>query len=355
MAVTQISDLAIDDKLVTENIILTSVATNAFLNSGVMVRDPLLDEFLNGPLGGKTIAPRFFSPIPDDDPNISSDDPSVKSTPAKLTGGENQAVRQSLNKSWSSMDLAASLAGADPLQAVVNQIAGYWNGVYNKRAIASVQGVINADIATGSPTMSVDITGETGAAALFNGDAFIDTVGTLGDRLSLIEAIAMHSVVYNTMLKEDLIEFIRDSEGRTVIPYYMGKRVILDDALTVVESTQTISLQAEGDEQGGGSQTPSTPTTTTTKSYYTYLFGPGALAFGLGSPKVPFENKRDADAGNGGGQETVYSRVETVIHPQGFSFAKTTTPTMAQLVDGSNWTRNYERKRIALACLISKG
>lgn len=89
--------------------------------------------------------------------------------------------------------------------------------------------------------------------------------------------------------------------------------------------------------------------------YYSYLFGAGAIALGVGNPKMPFAVHRDEAAGNGGGEEVVHSRLEWVIHPQGFSFGKDTTPTMEQLQDSTNWTRNYERKRIPLAVLVSQG
>ena len=85
------------------------------------------------------------------------------------------------------------------------------------------------------------------------------------------------------------------------------------------------------------------------------MFGRGAVALGVGTPKTPFAIHRDEAAGNGGGEEIVHSRLEWIIHPQGFSFGLEETPTLAQLETASNWTRQYERKRIALAALITQG
>lgn len=332
---TRLSDVPIVPEIATAAIILRSLNNNAFVNSGVMIRDPEADAFLTNNLGGKTFAPRYLGPLADDEPNISSDDPSEKSTPKKITGGKNKAVRQSLNQSWSSMDLTNTYLGLDITTAITNQIGDYWNTQENKRLLASLKGIIAADLATGSPVMTVDVTGKTGADALFNAEAFIDAQTTMGDMASSLTAVAVHSTVYATMKKLNLIDFIPASEGRVEIPTYQGLTVIQDDAMTYVPAVT------------GDSPSPA--------KYYTYLFGRGAVALGVGTPKTPFAIHRDEAAGNGGGEEIVHSRLEWIIHPQGFSFGLEETPTLAQLETASNWTRQYERKRIALAALITQG
>ena len=332
---TRLSDVPIVPEIATAAIILRSLNSNAFVISGVMIRDPEADAFLTNNLGGKTFAPRYLGPLADDEPNISSDDPSEKSTPKKITGGKNKAVRQSLNQSWSSMDLTNTYLGLDITTAITNQIGDYWNTQENKRLLASLKGIIAADLATGSPVMTVDVTGKTGADALFNAEAFIDAQTTMGDMASSLTAVAVHSTVYATMKKLNLIDFIPASEGRVEIPTYQGLTVIQDDAMTYVPAVT------------GDSPSPA--------KYYTYLFGRGAVALGVGTPKTPFAIHRDEAAGNGGGEEIVHSRLEWIIHPQGFSFGLEETPTLAQLETASNWTRQYERKRIALAALITQG
>ena len=332
---TRLSDVPIVPEIATAAIILRSLNSNAFVNSGVMIRDPEADAFLTNNLGGKTFAPRYLGPLADDEPNISSDDPSEKSTPKKITGGKNKAVRQSLNQSWSSMDLTNTYLGLDITTAITNQIGDYWNTQENKRLLASLKGIIAADLATGSPVMTVDVTGKTGADALFNAEALIDAQTTMGDMASSLTAVAVHSTVYATMKKLNLIDFIPASEGRVEIPTYQGLTVIQDDAMTYVPAVT------------GDSPSPA--------KYYTYLFGRGAVALGVGTPKTPFAIHRDEAAGNGGGEEIVHSRLEWIIHPQGFSFGLEETPTLAQLETASNWTRQYERKRIALAALITQG
>lgn len=326
---TRLSDLPIAGEVFSANVILRMLQNNAFLNSGVMVRDSELDAFLSSNIGGKVYSPRFIGPLALVEPNISNDNPADKSTPQKITGGKMSAVRQSLNQSWSSMDLNVNLLGLDPIGAIEGQVADYWRGISAMRLLASLQGVIAGNIANDSGDMVVDISGEADAAALINSDAIRDAAGSMGDMQSALTAIAVHGVVYNTLLKNEDIEFLPDSEGKSLIAFYQQKRVIVDDSMTVV---------------------PGTP-----NKYYTYLFGSGAISLGVGSPKVPFEIIRDGAAGMGGGEEVLHSRVEWMIHPQGFSFGLTDTPTTAQLQDAANWTRVLERKRIPLAAIISQG
>ena len=71
--------------------------------------------------------------------------------------------------------------------------------------------------------------------------------------------------------------------------------------------------------------------------------------------KTPFETEREPAAGQGGGQEIVYTRKAFVLHPLGYSFNGTTvsqtTPTNADLELVANWDRVKERKKIGIAAL----
>ena len=54
------------------------------------------------------------------------------------------------------MDLTNTYLGLDITTAITNQIGDYWNTQENKRLLASLKGIIAADLATGSPVMTVD-------------------------------------------------------------------------------------------------------------------------------------------------------------------------------------------------------
>jgi hypothetical protein len=97
---------------------------------------------------------------------------------------------------------------------------------------------------------------------------------------------------------------------------------------------------------------------TATDTYISYLMGAGALAFGERMPKVPSELYRNPATGNGGGEETLWSRKCFSIHPVGFQFVKAgiagNTPTNAELEAAAQWDRIRDRKYIKMAFLEAK-
>ena len=102
---------------------------------------------------------------------------------------------------------------------------------------------------------SEDIAGQSEATRL-NGGTFVDATQKLGDRGDRLSAIAMHSATEAGLRKLDLIDFIPDSEGKSQIRIFQGRRVIVDDNLPVRAGT------------------------TDGQVYTTFLFGPGAFGRG---------------------------------------------------------------------------
>ena len=127
MAEVRVADVVVPEIFAPYVRTLTEQKT-ALVDSGVVVRDPALDGFLAG--GGTTFnAPSWRDN--DDDSNIladrvSSDDPGVVATPAKIQSNQEIARRLSRNQSWKTMDLAAALAGDDPANAIAANVAAYW-------------------------------------------------------------------------------------------------------------------------------------------------------------------------------------------------------------------------------------
>ena len=140
----------------------------------------------------------------------------------------------------------------------------------------------------------------------------------------------MHSVTYAEARKNNLITFIPDSRGEITIPTYLGMVVVVDD------------------------QMPTTAGTNHTE-YQTYLLKRGAFAWAQGVPRVPTEVDRDPEKGNGGGQETLFSRQEFILHPRGIAWISGSmagqSPTIAELILAANWNRVHARKNIGIAVL----
>jgi hypothetical protein len=333
MAVTQIADVIVPSEF-TAYQIENSMVSTALYQSGVLVKNGVIQNQLS--VGSNMFSVSFWKDLGETEANISSDDPTTLSTPQKFSAGR-QIVRNSfINQSWSEMNLAAELAGSNPIEALQGRVLNYWQRQWEKRLIASLLGVLASNVANNSGDMVNDISGASGAAANFAGPAVIDTALTLGDRLGDVKSIAMHSHIYGEALKNDEISFFKPSENDVEIATYKGMAVIVDDNLTPASSV-----------------------------YTTILMGPGAVGFGVSEPNTEFGTEifRVPASGNGGGQTTLHSRMNVGIHPLGFAWSDGTgggaiagdSPSLADLALAGHWTRvATSRKSIPLAFLISK-
>jgi len=150
-------------------------------------------------------------------------------------------------------------------------------------------GVLYGNAANNASDMIVDIhsTGAITAANIFSGAAVIQTALTLGDRLSDMKAIAMHSKIYGQALNNDEIQFFKPSDNSLDIPTYKGMCVIVDDNLT----------------------------TATAGVYVTILFGPGAIGYAVAPPRTGYGTElwRVPSAGNGGGLTELHSRFDVAF------------------------------------------
>jgi hypothetical protein len=120
------------------------------------------------------------------------------------------------------------------------------------------------------------------------------------------------------LVKQGLIDFKEDRDGNPTLPYYMGKRVIVDDGMPVA-----------------------------TGVYTSYLFGAGAIGYADGGAPTPTETDRDSLAG----EDILINRRHFVMHPRGVAWVGTATgvaPTNAEVAVGTNWNRRYENKNIRI-------
>jgi len=311
------------------------------IQSGAAVRDAALDTVLAG--GGLTFNEPSFKDLDNDADNVASATLATTSTPNKIGTATEIQVRLSRNNSWSSGDLAADLAGADPMNAIANRVAAYWVRRLQAAFIATITGVYADNAAAPSGTehvqndMTHDVSGVsfTDGVTNFSAEAYLDAKVTMGDSMDQLSLVIMHSIVYNRALKNNLIDFIPDSTNPAAesIPTFLGARVVVDD----------------GTPRSSG-------------VFQTWLFGPGAIRLGMGSPKVPTEVDRLPAAGNGSGQEVLYNRTEWCIHPVGEAYVGTAAaggPSNAassnNLADAGSWARVFpERKQIKMARLITR-
>lgn len=327
MAVVRLSDI-VEPSVFTDYVIQNTMTRTAFYESGVVVNNGVISTQLRA--GAHSFTVPFWNDLADDEANIASDDPAETATPYKI-GSDKQLVRKSfLHQSWSAMNLASEIAGDNALSRIQQRVAAYWRRQMQSRVIASLNGILADNVANDSGDMVNDISGEVGAAAVFSATAVIDAAGTLGDAMEDLVGIAMHSDIYRRAMKNDLIQYLPDSQGRPIATF-RGLATIVDDGLPV-----------------------------TTGAYTSVLFGRGAIGYAMSAPSVADGTEVESlpAAGNGGGQQVLHSRVNVGAHPAGFSWAETAvageSPTLAELADATNWDRVIERKAVPMAFLIAR-
>lgn len=331
MAVTRLTDVIVPEAF-TDYLVQNSMEKTALVQSGVMARNAVITTQLNA--GADSFSVPFWRDLGDEEANISSDDPTVFSTP-NLIQASKQLVRKAfLHQSWSAMNLASELAGSDAMARIQDRAVAYWDRQLQRRLVASLNGVLADNVANDSSDMVLDITAATANA--FSPEAVIDAAGTLGDAMDGVTGIAMHSDLYRQALKADLIEFVQPSAGSMRMPTYRGLAVIVDDGMPKVS-----------DGAAGF-------------NYTSVLFGQGAIGFGLTAPTIAdgTELENLPSAGRGAGQQILHSRVNLAVHPAGFAWVEGTiageSPAIAELATAAHWSRVVERKAVPLAFLVTK-
>lgn len=344
--ITQLADVIVPE-VFTPYAQLQTEQKSRLIQSGALVRSPQLDAELAG--GGLTFNAPSFKDLDDDAENVSTDDAdddytggSNNSTPKKTGTVQEIAVRLSRNQSWSSADLASDLIGVDPMNSIADRVSAYWARRLQAAFVATITGVFadNAAAPAGSEHVQNDLTNDISGASYsagltdFSAPAFLDALVTIGDSQEDLALVMVHSIVFNRMQKNNLIDYIPDAINPNIrIPTFLGRTVIVDD----------------GVPNTGG-------------VYQSWIFGQGAVLSGMGSPKVPTETQRKPDSGNGGGSEVLYNRVEWAIHPRGHRYIGTApnggpsnAATTNNLANAASWMRAYnERKQIKIARLITR-
>lgn len=316
---------------------VNSVEKTAFFESGIIARNALLDGLANAP--GKLAELPFWKDLGDDEVNYSTDATTDVATPLKTSQGEQISRKIFLNQGWSAADLASELVmGADAMTHIRSRVDAYFTRQWQRKLIASVNGVYADNVANDAGDMVNDVALEAGlsatAANKIGVDSFVDLMGTMGDSMGEIAALAVHSAVYRQMIKNNDIDFVQDSTQTLQIPTFMGKRLIVDDSMPVVAGA------------------------TNGFKYTSVAFGAGAFGYGEGAPITPVEVEREAAQGNGAGIETLWVRKTWLLHPMGFQHTGTPAGVSfnnTELAAATSWDRVVDRKNVPMAFLVTNG
>lgn len=294
---------------------------SAIFQSGIITRDSKFDQLASEAAQVHNMP--FFTDLNGDSEDIVE---GTILTEAKIGSKMDTSTTIRRAKMWGATDLSAQLAGTDPMSAIGDLVAGFWARDHQKELLNILDGVFAA---TSMSDHVLDISGKTGKAAAFSGEAFIDAMQLMGDARNSLTAVVMHSATKSYLDKLNLIQTIRQSDAVS-FDTYMGRRVIVDDSCPAAAG-----------------------------NYTTYLFGEGAIAYGVGSPVglVPVEVDRDKRKGSG--VNYLISRKAFIMHPRGVAWKNKTrahaeSVSRAELKDAGNWERVYEPKQIRIVKFVHK-
>ena len=317
--VTKIKDV-VQPELFAQYLSERTVEKSLLMQSGAVEENSQLDAFAAS--GGTIFTIPKWGDL-DGESQVLDDEEPIET--GKITASGEMATKLVRAKGWSEHDLAGALAGSDPMNEILDKVSD-WEVRDEKRIVLSVlKGVFEAK---GMDKLVLDES-EKG----ISGAMVLDGKQLLGDNSELLTMIYMHSAVFTELQKQNIIQYIPQSESRIAIPTFLGYRVISDDSCPCT---------GEGQE----------------RVFSTFLLSRGAIQRGQGKPAdlVEVETERDAKYST----DNLYIRRSKILHPRGISWKGAAniesrpTPSNTDLATGKNWEIATETKRIGMVKIMHK-
>lgn len=312
MAATKIADVCVPE-IFTPYLIQKTVEKCAFLNSGIASGDATVVITK----GGRTVNIPFWKNLTGSSEVLDDSNPlSVNN----ITHAVDIAAIHARGVAYGVNELATLFSGDDPMAAIANKLADNWAVEMEKVLLNTLTGVFGVAAMAGSINDQ--------SANVLTADIMTDSMFLLGDNFSQINAIACHSMVLAKLKKLDLVADFQPSDLSPAYSTYMGKRIIVDDALV-----PTVS----------GSD----------KIYPVYFFAAGAIAYNENAEFSTLKSDEDILAD----ESVIASRRVFTMHPRGVKWIGTAagaTPSNAELATASNWALVEDRKNVGLSMLKVK-
>lgn len=319
MAATRITDVVIPE-VFTPYVRQMAEKTNRLILSGAAVADPFLSAFAQG--GGQTINVPSWNAIDSGTGafDAQTDDPADMADVNAVTSATEVAVRLADVKTWGAANLATVLAGSNPLEQVASKVAGAINTNRQYKTLQELAGMF----ASGGALASSHLNDKSTTA--YSADLLIDTLAPWGDMSNETVTLVVHSAIFRSMQKENLISYRPLSDQNILFPVYMGQYLI------VVDDTAPVSGSV----------------------YTSYMFKQGAIRLGFGPGETVLHS--EPLQGNGAGVEYFIQRDSFVSHVSGMKWTGTpagATPTAAELATAGNWAKAFTNKHIPVVALKS--
>lgn len=322
--ITRVVDV-IQPEVFTPYVLNRTMELSALIQSGIAENSNEFDELASGP--NLTANMPFWNDLTGD---LEIMDDEGESDPGNIGSDKDIARKLGFVKSFGANALAALLSGDDPMRAIADLFGAYWNRKYQEVLLSILDGVFAATNMSGKVH---DITGKTGDAALIGGATFLDANQLMGDAKDLLTGMMIHSATETYLAKNNLIEYIKESDASPRVPYFMNKRVIVDDSIAF----DTVTGASEA-----------------------YLFGAGAIAWGNGHHKDVQETEVVRKGLSLAGEDILVNRRLSILHPRGIKWVEPADgldkkfPSLTELATGANWNRVYEPKKIRIVKFVFK-
>ena len=321
MAITTLSDVIIPE-VFDPYVVNRTKELSALFESGIVSSNPEFDRLASEAAPVHNM-PFFEDLTGDSEPVIEGEALTAK----KITSNKDVATTIRRANMWAATDLSAALSGMDPMRAVADLVSAYWARDLQKELIAVLNGVFGTHTEDGeSVTRMADhiadiTTASSDAAKRISASAFIDALQLLGDAQGDLTSVVMDSATKAYLKKQNLIETQRDSVS-VEFSTYQDRRVIVDDGCPGENGVHTA-----------------------------YIFGEGAIAYGVGNPVRNIDTEIVRDGKMASGIDYLVSRRTFLLHPRGVKWTDAVrehieTPTRAELADSKNWAPVYEPKQI---------
>jgi hypothetical protein len=326
MAVTKITDIVYNTAFA-QYFMRALTERSALIKSGIAVVDARIAELCRAAgFGGKTINLPYWNAISGVEEVLSDATPL---TAGAITAGQDVAVILRRGKAWGVNDLAAEIAGDDPIRMVADRLADYWAARQQVTLFSVLAGVFADNVAANASDLVLDISQETGDDNLLSANTLLFAAQLLGDAKENLAAIAMHSQAETVLNIAGAGGLFKPADTPASLPTYNGRQVVMDDNC----SYDPVTGKAE-----------------------IFLFGRGAVAMNEVPAQMPLETTREALAGN----DIVITRRAWITHVRGVKWDPAAqvpagaTPTNAELAGAGNWTRVWDRKDVRVVKLIAK-
>lgn len=310
---------------------------SAFINSGVIQRDPRLDATS----GGVRVVVPAFNPINPTEEVITSAATWGTSgagylTPQKVTADSGIMTILHRGFAFAVDDLSKLGSGTDPMAAIL----GYLAKAIDKKRTATLVNQLTGIFATALAANVVDVSAGTDGSQYLSAASVIKAKSVLGERGADLGAIAVHPNVYYYMQQVGMLTFSTSSLASGGSVLWGGGGVGVTDASVANFAGLRVIVDAQLPTSGTGANT----------IYTSYLFAPGVVREGQQAALSVAADRNILSM-----QNVMAVNYDYGFFVQGSSWTSgSDNPTNGQLATSTNWALNFDSKLIPVTALKTK-